>query len=315
MEQTVINVAAPYLPKEIITNILKRLPVKSLLRFRCVCKPWKNLFKTPSFIQEHLSHSKNQDPSLLMVADNSNDGFFLFLFNCKMQFREIVRLSRIYSDISEAKVYSLSTGSWRNIQFDKINVSISSHSVTVNGVTFWHGSDNYIMGTQDCRHVIVSFDLATEMFNVIPWPGLVSFLGPSFVSYSANLAVYDDELGIISHHKTRNSQYSSFYLEVMEEGTIGSLEQRWSSSKKFINNSNLELCVGTIWRNQIVCTGRRTYSECGIMNKEHLYLIDVFANGCKRFDIPKPTSGVGVKVFNYVESLVPVSGNIQIEET
>ncbi|KAK4267936.1 hypothetical protein QN277_024654 [Acacia crassicarpa] len=273
MERTVINVAAPYLAEEMITNILKRLPVKSLLRFRCVCKQWKNLFKTPSFIQEHLSHSNNQDPSLLMVADCSNDGLFLFLFSCTMQFREvdnapligsfrgfelvgssngllcfinknkhppaplvwnpatrelkqvpcdefsglyldnpfyldfgwcfgfgfnpvineykIVRLSQSYSDISEAKVCSLGTGSWRNIQFDKRYVSISSHSVTVKGVTFWHGSDNFIMGTQDCRHVIISFDLATEMFNVIPWPALVSFSGPDFADYSADLAVYD----------------------------------------------------------------------------------------------------------------------------
>ncbi|OIT06099.1 PREDICTED: putative F-box protein At3g10240 [Nicotiana attenuata] len=44
-------------PREIISNILSRLPVKSLLRFRCVCKPWRNLISKPNFIAAHFSHS------------------------------------------------------------------------------------------------------------------------------------------------------------------------------------------------------------------------------------------------------------------
>ncbi|XP_054813291.1 F-box/kelch-repeat protein At3g23880-like [Prosopis cineraria] len=55
----------PYLPQEIITNILKRLPVKSQIRFQCVCKDWKNVMKAPFFIQEHLNHSTDQNPFLL----------------------------------------------------------------------------------------------------------------------------------------------------------------------------------------------------------------------------------------------------------
>ncbi|KAG5622134.1 hypothetical protein H5410_007352 [Solanum commersonii] len=41
-------------PREIISNILSRLPVKTLLRFRCVCKPWRNLISKPNFIDTHL---------------------------------------------------------------------------------------------------------------------------------------------------------------------------------------------------------------------------------------------------------------------
>ncbi|KAI9079014.1 hypothetical protein K1719_039014 [Acacia pycnantha] len=55
----------PFLPHEIITNVLKRLPVESLIRFLCVCKPWKNLIKTPSFVADHLQHSSNQSPFLI----------------------------------------------------------------------------------------------------------------------------------------------------------------------------------------------------------------------------------------------------------
>ncbi|XP_028798007.1 putative F-box protein At4g38870 [Neltuma alba] len=56
----------PFVPCDIILNILKRLPVKSLIRFQCVCKDWKNLIKTPFFIQDHLHHSSHQNPLLLL---------------------------------------------------------------------------------------------------------------------------------------------------------------------------------------------------------------------------------------------------------
>ena len=46
------------LPDEIVLDILAKLPVKSLLRFRCVCKPWYSSIANPSFIStHHLNHS------------------------------------------------------------------------------------------------------------------------------------------------------------------------------------------------------------------------------------------------------------------
>ncbi|XP_028752150.1 putative F-box protein At3g10430 [Neltuma alba] len=54
------------LPSEIVINILKRLPVKSIVRFQSVCKNWKNLFKTPHFIAEHARHSSHENPLLLL---------------------------------------------------------------------------------------------------------------------------------------------------------------------------------------------------------------------------------------------------------
>ena len=38
------------LPDEIVLDIFARLPVKSLLRFRCVCKPWYSSIANPRFI-------------------------------------------------------------------------------------------------------------------------------------------------------------------------------------------------------------------------------------------------------------------------
>ncbi|WVZ98108.1 hypothetical protein U9M48_043586 [Paspalum notatum var. saurae] len=43
--------------EEIVTEILVRLPVKSLLRFRSVSQAWRATISDPIFIQVHLCHS------------------------------------------------------------------------------------------------------------------------------------------------------------------------------------------------------------------------------------------------------------------
>lgn len=59
--------------EDMLIEILSRLSVRSLLRFRCVCKSWYDLFESPNFISKHL---KNEDNMRLFVRyiDSEGDG-------------------------------------------------------------------------------------------------------------------------------------------------------------------------------------------------------------------------------------------------
>ncbi|KAL4652381.1 hypothetical protein ACB092_01G229400 [Castanea dentata] len=55
-----------YLPPEILTHILVRLPIKSIITCTCVSKTWKSLILNPTFISTHLHHSANNNNNLLL---------------------------------------------------------------------------------------------------------------------------------------------------------------------------------------------------------------------------------------------------------
>ncbi|XP_058214501.1 F-box/kelch-repeat protein At3g23880-like [Rhododendron vialii] len=85
--QSIVGTTAFKLPFEMTIEILSRLPVKSLLRFKSVCKTWYDLIKTPHFISKHLlthstrHHTPLLETSLNLVTENQeisliyNDGF------------------------------------------------------------------------------------------------------------------------------------------------------------------------------------------------------------------------------------------------
>ncbi|XP_059634328.1 F-box protein At3g07870-like [Cornus florida] len=52
----------PNLPRDVMFDILSRVPIKSLLQFRCVAKSWPPLIAHPHFIKLHLARSTS-DPT------------------------------------------------------------------------------------------------------------------------------------------------------------------------------------------------------------------------------------------------------------
>jgi hypothetical protein len=56
------------LPDEIIVEVLLRLPVKSIMRFRVVCRSWAALFCTDEFCRLYMATPKAAPPKLLFVS-------------------------------------------------------------------------------------------------------------------------------------------------------------------------------------------------------------------------------------------------------
>ncbi|XP_021750762.1 F-box protein CPR30-like isoform X3 [Chenopodium quinoa] len=64
-------------PTEILSEILSRLPVKSLLRFISVCKFWNSLIKSPNFIKSHLNQTLISDSDRYLLKSSADSPFFI----------------------------------------------------------------------------------------------------------------------------------------------------------------------------------------------------------------------------------------------
>ncbi|XP_059309976.1 F-box/kelch-repeat protein At3g23880-like [Lycium ferocissimum] len=93
MQDSILTI--PTLPVELVTEILLRLPVKSLLQFRCVSKSWLDLLSSPEFIKSHLNLSANN-------KDNTHHRLMLS-YPCTYNFKDWSLRSLLYeSDVMEA---------------------------------------------------------------------------------------------------------------------------------------------------------------------------------------------------------------------
>ncbi|WMV53406.1 hypothetical protein MTR67_046791 [Solanum verrucosum] len=72
-------------PEEILVNILSRLPVRFLLRFKCVSKFCSTLISDPYFTMKHLNRAKNdQDSQKLLINQRCPEDSIFSLYCCPL---------------------------------------------------------------------------------------------------------------------------------------------------------------------------------------------------------------------------------------
>lgn len=64
-----------FVPDELITEVLSRLTVKSLLRLRCVCKSWNLVISDPTFVKLHLNRSSQNGDFTFVYTDDDDDAY------------------------------------------------------------------------------------------------------------------------------------------------------------------------------------------------------------------------------------------------
>jgi len=78
------GVAKDSITKDMVMQILLKLPVKSMLRFRCASKSWNSLVTSPGFMKNHLDKAKQL---LLLRTENPVVSYSLHLDNDRVDMR------------------------------------------------------------------------------------------------------------------------------------------------------------------------------------------------------------------------------------
>ncbi|CAJ2634502.1 unnamed protein product [Trifolium pratense] len=170
MEETKKNKTQQYLPHELIIQILLRLPVKSLLRFKCVCKLWLTLICDTHFANSHFQITATHTPTVLFLSNSAPPG---------PQSIEIERSTHSDSDTDFANShFQLATATLTytirfishpylltpSIDFqESLNPDIASTSLNLNFRPF--ESYSYIQVKGSCRGFLLLHCYCQQMLN------------------------------------------------------------------------------------------------------------------------------------------------------
>ncbi|XP_026396511.1 F-box protein CPR1-like [Papaver somniferum] len=240
-----------YMPNEVAVEIFLRLPVKSTLRFRCVCKKWCKFFKHNSdFVSKQLNHSIEKNNFALLFTRKGERGVFAIDYDPSSSgSHEVVQIDFPFKDenleivgscnglllikidpwlitglwnpatkeykliprnnitpvgfktisnrvdrhgfgydqesndyklvtitspcsqkitVSEVDVYTLSSHSWKRIDHIPYKIMGEPPGVFVNGALHWLAKPRPITSKNKFSQVILSFNMAKEVFTEIP---------------------------------------------------------------------------------------------------------------------------------------------------
>ncbi|XP_059670638.1 F-box/kelch-repeat protein At3g23880-like [Cornus florida] len=88
-----------HMPENVIIEILSWLPVKSVIRFRCVCKCWYIVIKDSSFIKKH--HDINNARLFVQHYDYNTERYAFGLFS----YETLARAPLVYHDLVQMMGY------------------------------------------------------------------------------------------------------------------------------------------------------------------------------------------------------------------
>ncbi|XP_076942525.1 putative F-box protein At1g32420 [Bidens hawaiensis] len=190
------------IPLEIEEEIIKRLPVKSLIQFRSVSKTWKSLIGSTDFIIKHYNGHHAQVHHLLVKYDYPDYDYkkkYVSLIDddtlhqqtlVSLTLPTLVKRLQGYGNRSfqppEVEIFTLSTEVWRrsygNLPCKSIHF-VLHNEVIVGGVFYWPAADR---GPDDGvfhYNMMISFDMTSEEFREITFPDSLTNIVWSLTMY------------------------------------------------------------------------------------------------------------------------------------
>ncbi|KAM3339264.1 hypothetical protein P3S68_029133 [Capsicum galapagoense] len=242
--------------EEIVVDILSRLPVQSLLRFKCVSKIWMALISEPYFTMKHLKLAKNNQnsPKILFLKDmftshlssltpaslplaqfTENVQKLDWLYgnkprNCKIYcFCDGLVLVGIgYQSCSE--ILALKSGSWRII--GKPTGIYRSWLSDMDSQAFVHGAFHWLGLSRD--ESVTSYDISNEVFKEITFPD-GKFVVPGMNCVKHGLSVLGEMICICTTHYDQWKY--TFNLWIMKD-----YEYRFSDGEVLLRCKHFDRC-------------------------------------------------------------------------
>ncbi|KAK9077307.1 hypothetical protein SSX86_005644 [Deinandra increscens subsp. villosa] len=201
------------IPFELQLEIIKRLPVEPLLRFRSVSKTWKSLIDSSDFTADYAG--KGHLGLGFGVCRETNDPKIV---NIRHVSRE-EDPQGITSIPWQVQVFNLSTGAWRSVfnNLPRNSVKLFRHPPAfIDKFLYWVATDKITMdgGVKSCCNLIISFDITSEEFGQVDLPDTLAR-----DRYCGNLRVSKLRKSLVVIEECRKvDDDPTFFVWMMEDG-------------------------------------------------------------------------------------------------
>ncbi|XP_047179776.1 putative F-box protein At3g10430 [Vigna umbellata] len=211
--------------------------------------------------------------------------------------------------VDRVEVYSLASGSWREIDAAKLQpLCIVSSSVAITGTIFWLATMTSASNTDS--EFVVSFDVGRDLFTLVNGPPIPH--SPSHPHNNNVLAVCNDKLAMFRHYIVGAFESCSFDLWVLEDfhghydnNTCDVSAESWVKMYSVGPFSRIVYPL-SLWGDEIVCREELSGQENDLRTVETvLALFNPLSKQLKK--LPSHRDEFFYVPFTYSESLVPVS--------
>ncbi|KAK8556443.1 hypothetical protein V6N13_064475 [Hibiscus sabdariffa] len=317
------------LPEALVLEILSKLPIKSLTRFRCVCKPWSSSFQTPLFITKHLQNNlRNNNLNLLHKVDGPCNGIL-----CLDDGRDKAALwnpsTREFKILPQSSVQRPPLVDYTS--FDCLGFGYDSQTDDYKVVTFvvnYFEEDSDAGSMFEQNNQVELYSLRSDSWKEISYPGVNPDGSPPFNCY-INGVYYWQAGHLILSFDMVNEKFSTlplplpqtldgFYSHLLDfNGLLGAIfypgegieksfdlwvmNESWTKQFSIESVPGVEMLLG-FWKN----------GEFFIESSDHeLVLFDPSTRELKNLGIH--ASKWTMQITAYVESLVPINGRSEHE--